>query len=214
MSTVELLQLALYGATVGLILAAPIGPINIEIVRRGLRDGFMHGWMMGLGALTADTIYALAIVTGFARFANNERIRIVLFLAGAAMMAYIGIGSLRNAINGVDMNESGLVIPRHKSYSAGFLLAALNPLGIVYWLTVGAGLAADAVTRFGEGAAPMLVVGVMLGILLWVTGLSTVAQMSRRFVTGPAMRWITGFSGVLLIGFACWFLLSGVKLLA
>lgn len=213
MTTLEMAQLTVYGATVGIILAAPIGPINIEIVRRGIRDGFLHGWMMGLGALTADTIYALAIVTGFARFAENQQLRIVLFLVGAGMMAYIGFGSIKSAMRETNLENSGLTIPRSKSYAAGFMLAAFNPFGIVYWLTVGAGLAADAVNRFGEGGAPILVIGVMLGIFLWVTSISTVAQISRRFVTGPAMRWITGISGVLLFGFAGWFLYSGVSLL-
>ena len=213
MTTLEIAELVVYGATVGIILAAPIGPINIEIVRRGLRDGFMHSWLLGLGALSADTIYALLIVSGFARFAENEQLRVVLFFAGAAMMAYIGFGSLRSAFGEVDMQSSGLEIPRSRTYAAGFMLALLSPFGIVYWLTVGGGLAAEAVNRFGDGAAPVLVIGVMLGIFLWVTTLSTVAQVSRRFVTGPAIRWITGISGVLLFGFAAWFLYSGLALL-
>lgn len=213
MTALEIAQLIVYGATVGIILAAPIGPINIEIVRRGIRDGFLHGWTMGLGALTADTIYALLIVTGFSRFAESETLRIPLFLAGAVMMAYIGFGSIRSALRQTDVTTSGIEIPRARTYVAGFMLAAFNPFGIVYWLTVGAGLAADAVTRFGQGGAPLLVIGVTLGIFLWVTGLSVVAQVSRKFVTGPAMRWITGFSGVLLLGFATWFLYSGITLM-
>lgn len=213
MTSVEIAQLTLYGATVGIILAAPVGPINIEIIRRGIRDGFLHGWLMGLGALTADTIYALAIVTGFARFADNENLRIILFFAGAAMMAYLGYGSIKTALSAEDPTAPVLNVPRSRSYLSGFMLAAFNPFGIVYWLTVGAGLAADAVSRFGQGGAPILVVGVMLGILLWVTTISVVAQISRRFVTGPAMRWITGISGALLIGFAIWFIYSGIKLI-
>lgn len=213
MTPIEIVQLMLYGATVGLILAAPVGPINIEIVRRGLRDGFTHGWTLGLGALTADTMWALAIVTGFARFAGDERIRIVLFFLGAGMMGYIGFGSIRTALQAPAVEMRGIDTRRSRGYITGFTLAALNPFNIVYWLTVGAGLAADAVTRFGEGAAPLLVVGVVLGIFCWITGLSTIAQISRRFVTGPAMRWITAISGVMLIGFAIWFLYSGIKLL-
>ena len=213
MTPFETLSIAVYGATVGVILAAPIGPINIEIVRRGIRDGFLHGWLVGLGALTADTFYALAIVLGFARFAENEQIRVVLFLLGAGMMAFIGFGSIKTALDkhaadGVDTSP-----PRGRSYATGFLMAAFNPFGIVYWLTVGAGLAADAVNRAGPGAAPVLVIGVTLGILAWVTTLSVIAQVSRRFVTGNGMRWITGFSGAVLLGFAAWFLVSGVRLL-
>lgn len=206
-------MIVLYGATVGIVLAAPIGPINIEIIRRGIRDGFLHGWLMGLGALTADTIYALAIVSGFARFAKSETVRIVLFILGAAMMAFVGFNSLKTGLRGIDADSAPKPTPRGRSYITGFLLATLNPMGIVYWLTVGAGLAADAVNRSGPGAAPVLVFGVMGGIFCWVTFLSTIAQLSRRFVTGKAMRWITGGSGVFLLGFALYFLISGIRLL-
>lgn len=213
MTAWETLSIAIYGATVGVVLAAPIGPINVEIVRRGIRDGFVHGWMLGLGALTADTVYALAIVLGFARFAENESIRVVLFLLGAAMMAFIGYSSIKTALSSRATVIDKPPPPRGHSYITGFLMAAFNPFGIIYWLTVGAGLAADAVNRAGSGAAPVLVVGVMLGILAWVTTMSIIAQVSRKFVTGNGMRWITGSSGVLLLGFAAWFLISGVQLL-
>lgn len=213
MTTMETLSIALYGATVGIVLAAPIGPINIEIVRRGIRDGFLHGWLVGLGALSADTVYALAIVLGFARFAENESIRVVLFLLGAGMMAFIGYSSIETARDLHAWETDALPPPRGRSYITGFLMAAFNPFGIIYWLTVGAGLAADAVNRAGTGAAPVLVIGVTLGILAWVTTMSIIAQVSRRFVTGKGMRWITGLSGVILLGFAAWFLVSGVQLM-
>ncbi len=214
MSGLEFLRLLIYGGTVGVLLAAPIGPINIEIVRRGICDGFQAGWLMGLGALSADTIYAMVIVLGFARFAEDERIRIVLFLLGAVMMAYIGLSSIRNALGAAGASMTSAPLRRGRSYITGFMMAAFNPFGIVYWLTVGAGLAADAVNRFGEGAAPVLVIGVTTGILLWVTTLSVIAQISRRFVTGRAMQWITGLSGAFLLGYGVWFLVSGVRLLA
>ena len=211
MALAGFVDLLIFGASVGVLLAAPIGPINIEIVRRGLQDGFAHGWLIGLGALSADTLYALVIVLGLARFAENESIRLILFLAGAVMMSFIGWRSIATALH----PRETIVAPaaRGRSYVTGFLMAALNPFGIVYWLTVGAGLAADAVNRFGEGAAPMLVLGVTLGILCWVTTLSLVAQISRRFVTGRGMQWITGISGVLLLGYAVWFVVSAVRLL-
>lgn len=213
MTPIEVVQTLLWGATVGVVLAAPIGPINIEIIRRGLRDGFWQGWQMGLGALTADTLWAMAIVLGFARFAGSDNVRVILFLAGAAMMGFVGLNSLKTGLRGIDSDAAGKPTPRGASLVTGFLMAALNPLGIVYWLTVGAGLAADAVTRGGEGAAPVLVLGVTIGILCWVTVLSIIAQVSRRFVTGRGMRWITGVSGALMVGFSVWFLYNGARLL-
>lgn len=213
MSTGELFGLIVYGMTVGIALAAPIGPINIEIIRRGIRDGFFHGWMVGLGALSVDTVYALIIVAGFASFADNDAIRMVLYLAGGLMLGYVGASSLRTALRGLEGNPSDKPKPRGRSYVTGVLMAAFNPMGIVYWLTVGAGLAADAVDRVGQSGAPVLVIGVTLGIFLWVSTLTVIAQVSRRFVTGKGMRWITGISGAIIIGFALFFFWQGFSLL-
>jgi len=56
----------------------------------------------------------------------------------------------------------------------------------------------------------VLVIGVFLGLLIWVTTLSVVALVSRHFVTGNGMRWITGTSGGVILGFAIWFLVQGI----
>lgn len=205
----ELVGLLAYGMFIGVALAAPIGPINIEIISRGIRHGFRNGWYVGLGALTADTIYATIIVSGLTPIADRPALRVPLFLAGAAMLAWVGVNSLRSAFNPLTSVDGDA--PRgQRSYVAGFLLALLNPMGIVYWLSVGAALVAEAVERVGQVGTPVLVIGVFAGLLLWVTTLSVVAQVSRRFVTGTGMRWITGASGVILLGFAAWFLLQGV----
>ncbi|MGB3307206.1 MAG: LysE family transporter [Thermomicrobiales bacterium] len=209
--------LILYGMTVGVVLAAPIGPINVEIIVRGVRNGFRSGWLLGIGALTADTIYAALVVSGLTPLADRPVLRIPLYLAGAIMLGYVGWSSVRRALHGELVDEADAAAPRNgRNYITGFLLAAFNPMGIVYWLSVGAGLVADAVNRVGRIGAPVLVGGVFLGILAWVTAISLVAQVSRRIVTGNGMRWITGLSGVLVIGFAVWFLwqaLAGIAAL-
>lgn len=213
MTTTEILGLIAYGMTVGVALAAPIGPINVEIIRRGLRDGFLNGWMLGLGALSADTIYAILIVGGLTPLADSPALRVPLFLAGGIMLGWVGWKSLRAALKG-RATEDGAVPARHgRSYVTGFFMAVFNPMGIVYWLSVGAALVAEAVNRVGTAGSPILVGGVFLGILCWVTSLSIVAQISRRLVTGPAMRWITGISGVIIIGFGVWFLVQAIATL-
>ncbi len=209
MSPDEVIGLVAYGMFIGIALAAPIGPVNIEIVARGLRHGYLSGWLVGLGALSADTIYAVLIVSGITPVADRTGLRVPLFLAGAAMLAWVGINSLRSARAGA-VEPSGVPAGR-RSFVTGFLIAALNPMGIVYWLSVGSALVAEAVERSGAAGAPVLVGGVFLGLLVWVTALSISAQVSRRFVTGSGMQWITGASGVVILGFAAWFLVQGVR---
>lgn len=213
MSIVGVLGLVAYGMTVGVALAAPIGPINVELIRRGIRDGFMHGWLVGVGALAADTVYAALVVGGLTPLADRPALRAPLFLAGGVMLAWVGWNSLGSAIRGGSVAESGAMPRRGRSFVTGFLMAAFNPMGIVYWLSVGAALVAEAVDRVGRSGAPMLVFGVMLGIFCWVTFISVLAQASRRFVTGAGMRWVTGASGTIIIGFALWFFWQGFRTL-
>lgn len=167
--------------------------------------------MVGLGALSADTIYAALIVGGLTPLADHPGFRVPLFLAGGLMLAWVGWNSVQSALRGDATAGSATPPRRGRSYITGFLMAIFNPMGIVYWLSVGAALVAEAVQRVGQAGSPVLVVGVMFGIFCWVTFISVLAQVSRRFVTGPGMRWVTGISGLVIIGFATWFFWQGVS---
>lgn len=204
MTTGQIVQLLGQGMFVGVALAAPIGPINIEIVRRGLSGGFVHGWLVGVGALSADTIYATLVVSGLTPLADRPALRVPLFLAGAAMLGYVGLMSLRAALRD---EETAAVTTTggRRSYVTGFFMAAFNPMGIVYWLSIGAALVASAVAQVGRAGSPMLVGGVFFGIFCWVTFLSAVGQVGRRFITGLGFRVITGLGGALIIAFGVWF---------
>lgn len=205
------LGIILQGMGIGVALAAPIGPINIEIIRRGLQGGFTRGWLVGLGAVTADTIYCAIIIGGFAPIADNVWLRIPLYLAGALVLGYLGLGGIRSAFS--SQTASAAPPTGRRSYAAGFMMAATNPMGIVYWLSIGSALVASAVERSGQGAAPSLLLGVFSGIVVWVTVLSLMAFGGRRFVSPTIMRWLTGLSGAVLAGFGVWFGYQGVQAL-
>lgn len=40
----------------GVSLAAPIGPVNAAQLDTGIKNGFFHAWIFGIGALTADVL--------------------------------------------------------------------------------------------------------------------------------------------------------------
>ncbi len=203
-----MLELIAQGMGVGVALAAPVGPINVEIVRRGLQNGFAAGWLVGLGAVSADAIYCVLVVSGLTPVADSATLRAPLYLAGAAVLGYLGLASVRGALTGEAVLTEARPTAR-RSYATGFLMAVANPMGIVYWLSIGAALVASAVERAGRGGAPLLVGGVFFGIVCWVTFLSGLTQGGRRFVSTKVLRWITGASGILLLVFGLYFLLQG-----
>ncbi len=211
MNAGQVMGLLFSGMGVGIVLAAPIGPINIEIIRRGLLQGSRAGWLVGLGALTADTIFATLIVSGVTQVADRPLLRVPLYAAGALMLAYIGVMGVRQAISGpVEFTGAPVTRGRSRAFATGFLMAVLNPMGIVYWLSVGSALVAEAVAKVGRAGSPVLVGGVFLGIFCWVTLLAILIHFGRRFVNERVMRWITGISGVVLIGFGIWFAIQAI----
>ena len=55
----------LIGIAIGLSAAAPIGPVNFEIIRRNLTLGLKAGIGFGLGACTADLCYLIVVFLVF-----------------------------------------------------------------------------------------------------------------------------------------------------
>src|SRR5690242_4071081 len=50
----------------GWMVALPVGPVALLIIQRSLSVGSLRGWVSGLGAATADGIYALLAALGLA----------------------------------------------------------------------------------------------------------------------------------------------------
>ncbi|HCJ61837.1 MAG TPA: lysine transporter LysE, partial [Alphaproteobacteria bacterium] len=48
------------GVLIGMLVAAPVGPVNVICIQRTLRLGRISGFLAGLGAVLGDTIFALA----------------------------------------------------------------------------------------------------------------------------------------------------------
>lgn len=199
------MDLALRGIIIGLTLAAPIGPINIEIVRRGLRTGFLSGWLVGIGAISGDTLYCLLVIAGIAPFVQHVVVRTILWTAGAVFLAFLGYHSLRGVREEKRLITTEGAVFQRRSYPTGFLMALFNPLGVVFWASIGGGLVASAAAHASRIGTAAIVVGVILGLGLWVTGLSVLVRGGRRFITDRLFRLVNLASGLVLLGFAAWF---------
>jgi threonine/homoserine/homoserine lactone efflux protein len=78
--------------------AWPPGPINAEMIRRGLppkdrRGGFWSAWPIGLGACTGDFIWAFGVSVGAGALLNSVGIRRVLAIVSLALLVFLGFVS-------------------------------------------------------------------------------------------------------------------------
>ena len=76
------------GICIGFALAVPIGPIGIMCIRKTITEGRLRGFIIGLGAATADLIYGTIAAFGLT-FISNTLITLTFIPAAKEYSAHI-----------------------------------------------------------------------------------------------------------------------------
>jgi len=204
------IQLVLAGIGVGLLVAAPIGPVNVLCIQRAVAKGFWGGMAAGIGAMLGDGL--LAAIAVFSVTAISDVMIAYsgpIQLFGGALLIIFGIGLLFAP-------PSLLIAPGQKSHlwdhwgiiPQTFFLTISNPGAILGMLALIGGLGSliGGIDTYLE--ALLLVVSVMGGSLLWWLGfLRLIATIRRRLLEGR-FKLINRIAGTLLIAFGLALLLN------
>lgn len=197
----------------GLSLAAPIGPMNIEVLKRGLTEGLLSSWLVGLGGMSGDMILLLSIFFGFRDFMQSTVILYLMYSIGIVMLSYLGITSIFAALNS---EFSNLEFARRKSqnaFLAGFTISLANPISLVFWFGV-YGTSLQVVTSTHSIIYSMFCsLGIILGLFLWNLNLVITVHFSKRIINEKIMRGITLFAGITLLCFGIQFIVRFIELL-
>ena len=197
----------LAGWGLGVSVAAPIGPVNVATIQLGLGRGFAPACAFGLGAATIDALYCFTVYLGVAPLlVAAPWLRVVLYVAGALMLARMGWGALRTRIalaSEAERRPGGA----WRSYLAGVGLTAVNPATILSWLAIG-GAALSAIPS-GEGLA--LVIGIFSGSACWFTLLALGASAGRRLANERILKGVSVVCGLALLGFAAVFVFGALR---
>jgi len=189
----------LKGSLIGLSIAAPVGPIGVLCIRRTLAEGRLTGLVSGLGAATADSVYGC--IAGFGlTFISNFLVsqQAWLRLIGGAFLCYLGIRTLlaKPAGQAAAVQGGGLF----GAYASTFFLTLTNPLTILSFAAIFAGLGLSA-THGSYLSAGLLVAGVFAGSACWWLFLSTAVGAFRIRFRVSGLQWVNRISGVIILGF-------------
>ncbi len=203
-----MLPLFAKGLAIGFAIAAPVGPIGLLCIRRTLAGGVASGIATGLGAATADAAYGCVAGLGLTAVANFlVGWQGLLGLGGGVFLCYLGARTFFSppAVRAAREGGAGLVA----SYLSTFVLTLTNPLTILSFVAVFAGLG------LGGGAAPRgalaLVAGVFAGSCAWWLLLSGVVALFRAQVKAAWMTGINRVAGLTLFAFGVYAMVVGVR---
>jgi L-lysine exporter family protein LysE/ArgO len=196
----------------GLSLAAPIGPINAAQLDKGIKKGFLHAWLVGVGAMIADALYMLMIYFGVVHFLDTSFMKTFLWLFGCFVLVYTGIesmigaGKIREARNGKDETL-------FKSFASGFLMSLSSPLTILFWVGIYGSVLAETAASLNKQQLILYSAAIFLGILIWDITMAGLSSSFRKFLTPRALFFISLLSGVSLVGFGVHFGMEAFKAL-
>ncbi|MBM7610655.1 threonine/homoserine/homoserine lactone efflux protein [Lysinibacillus composti] len=189
---------------VGLAIAMPVGAITVEMTKQGLKNGFMHGWAVGLGGMTIDLTLIFLLSMGLASILALPVIQIPMWLIGAAFLLYLGYDSIKNANQGITLSGEKATKSFFSSYKNG-LLVAVSPGNLVFWVNVFGVVLAKNYSN-DSSQFTIVALGIITGILLHDLGLLTIVSISRKAMSRKMINWLTIAAGILLFGFAGYFI--------
>lgn len=200
------------GALIGIAVAAPVGPVNLICINRGLAYGAVSALAVGTGAAFGDTVFAVLAAFGFATFtdmieASRDPIRLVggLIMIGFAYFVW-------RAQPSIDTQKQDFT-PAWRQAIATFVMTVTNPATLMGFTAIFAGtgfknLGISGPEQIANSTA--LVLGVWLGSMIWWAGLSLVAGRFKRRVSNSTLTRINHVSAIVLALFGAGAIVAGL----
>jgi putative LysE/RhtB family amino acid efflux pump len=189
------------GWSIGVLVALPLGPISLLIIRATLRNSIASALAIAVGVASVDVCYATCGALGAGRLlAGHPGMKLALGLAGIGVLAYMGVKTMWTALRvrlGAETEQelrspSGALV-------TGLLVTASNPLTILSWAAVFA--AASVGHRLADGT-PWFLLGIGLGSLTSDGALIALTASVRQRLTERMLRWADAGAGAGILGFA------------
>nr|WP_285849380.1 LysE family transporter [Niallia taxi] len=183
----------------------PVGAITVEMTKQALKNGFLHGWAVGIGGMTVDLILIIALYLGLAKILAIPFIQMPLWIVGAIFLFFLAYDSIKNADKDISMAGEKVNKSFFKTYRNG-LLVAVSPGNLVFWVSVFGAVLADSYKGSESNSFVIVALGIITGILLHDIGLLTIVSFTRKIMNRQMIKWTSIIAGILLFGFGFYFL--------
>ena len=204
--------LLITGIFIGLSVTAPLGPVNLIVIRTAIQRSFGVAVLTGLGAVLADAVYASLAAYGVRSIEQFiAQYAMPLTLLGGTMLAILGI---RLARSHVSLEQLALQdVPSRRiiirKALGTFLLTLTNPGVFFGFLAIFGTMSGVLVLASSPGRPLTVVAGVAIGGTLWWLFLSFVVTRLKSRITATTFDRINRWTGLLIAAFG-FALLMGV----
>ncbi|WP_455464076.1 LysE family transporter [Candidatus Hodarchaeum mangrovi] len=210
-------------ATLGVTLAAPLGPINLEMIKHALNTSvsrkfaWMSAVLIGIGAMTGDFLIALTALTiggeVLSSFFSNPILKLALFTINLGVLSYLGFSTLlKPSINpneSIKIRSDGNLNHKTKNYKfflykyiTGLSIVVTSPWTYLWWTSAGT-IILFSKLNFPDLFSRLIIVLMFLsGIFLWVLVLNTTLAVIGKTPNRKFILVVTKGSAFILLIFA------------
>ncbi|MBA3012077.1 MAG: LysE family translocator [Proteobacteria bacterium] len=195
------------GIVIGFSIAAPVGPIGILTIQRSMNHGAWAGFATGMGAATADALYGCVAGFGLTLISNwLLEIQTPVLLGGGLFLCGLGLSTLKQPPPQGQRGSDPIFKGYLSSYLSTFFLTLTNPMTIMAFMAIFAGLGLSTMTK-GYAGALSLVTGVFLGSCLWWMILTWGVGQLKPKLDKRFQATINRGAGMVLLVFGFWALI-------
>ncbi len=186
----------------GVSFAAALGPVTIEMMKRGLKNGFLPAFLVGLGAASADSAFLTLGYFGLTSFISFPYVKKSIWILGALVLAFMAYSSLKELSQKTRLKTTGT--DTRNSFFTGFIIAATSPITIAWWLTFAGAIlsSANATASLSTLASAFTII---LGIISWFFAFSLLLNYGKKLATEKTMKLLSALSALAFLAFSIYF---------
>jgi threonine/homoserine/homoserine lactone efflux protein len=183
------------GVSIGLAVAAPLGPMGLLCIQRTIASGVASGLAIGLAAATVQVTYGTIGVLGWtaAPVSIWGRGAELLSLGSAAILLWFAFRVLQQKLQ-IGSPRCGSPRQMARCYADALTVGVFNPLTVPLFFATLPALASAA--DLSEG--PALVAGIFAGSSGWYLVLSSAVAFLRHRLSERTIQITNTISGVVL----------------
>ncbi|MGD0597915.1 MAG: LysE family transporter [Sedimentisphaerales bacterium] len=186
------------------------GPVTATAITMGTRSRWA-GSLLAVGHGIVEFPLMVLIIFGLGAIFQKTSAQITIGIAGGLALLYMAYGMFKTVSRPADIQAGA---KKDKPILAGIVLTVSNPYFLIWWATVGLGLAITA-TKFGLYAFALFAIVHWLVDLLWVTALSFASFHGTTLFGPKVQRRVMQVCAGAMLFFGLFFLYkAGVMLIA
>jgi threonine/homoserine/homoserine lactone efflux protein len=206
------IQLVFAGLGIGLLMAVPVGPVNVLVIQRAVSRGFWGGLAAGIGAVLGDGV--LAAIAAFSIAAVSDVMSsygdAIQFVGGLLLIGFGLALLLSRPVLATPVGERPHLFEHAGIIPQTFIMTVTNPGAILGMAAMIGGLG-SLIGGFNTNfEALILVAAIMGGSLLWWLCLSELISQFRHKITESRLNIINRFAGFVLFVFGAGLVVEGL----